>query len=112
MRYLAQTLDDCTYLLAVIGEAERDGADRLLAHVAALEADAADRVILDLTDMSFLDSSALASIAGAWLNLRGREVPATLVVPAASQTHRMLAVAGMLDRLTVVETRSDALALH
>jgi anti-anti-sigma regulatory factor len=81
MRYVAQTLDDCTYLLAVIGEAERDGADRLLAHVAALEADAADRVILDLTDMSFLDSSALASIVGPWLNLRGREVPATLVVP-------------------------------
>ena len=93
MRYLAQTLDDRTYVLAVIGEAERDGGDRLLAHVVALEADPPDRVILDLTDMSFLDSSALASVVGAWLNLRAREVPTTLVAPAASQAHRMLAVA-------------------
>jgi anti-anti-sigma factor len=110
MRFMAQTLDVNTHLLAVVGELEPDGGDRLMARVDALDTGVGDHVVIDLTDMSFLASAALASIVGASMLLRERGSALTLVVPTGSRAHYVFEVTGLLRRLSVVGTRAEAIA--
>ena len=67
------------------------------------------RLVLDLTAVGFLDSTALGSIIGAVRRVREAGGELTLVLPT-SPARRIFEITGLDSVLTVHATRADALA--
>jgi anti-sigma B factor antagonist len=66
------------------------------------------RVILDLADVDFLDTSALAVIVGHWKKLEA--AGGTLALAGARYRYtKTLWITGLADKLTLYETVADAL---
>jgi anti-anti-sigma factor len=67
------------------------------------------RVILDLTNVDFLDTSALAVIVGHWKKLEARGGGLALAGARYRYT-KTLWITGLADKLTMYETVAEALA--
>jgi anti-sigma B factor antagonist len=88
-------------VLAVSGELDVATVPTLRERVNAITE---GRVVLDLREVSFLDSTALAVFVHAKLRLDGR---LTLVLEADSYARLIFEVAGLADVLDVVETLDE-----
>jgi anti-anti-sigma factor len=106
MRIDAETIDD-SHVIAVVGELDRTLAPRLMAEVDRSES---RRLVLDLTDMSFMDSSGLGAILYAWTRTANRDGRLIIVCPLDAHVRRTFDMRGVGRQLTVVETRAEALA--
>jgi anti-anti-sigma factor len=95
-------------LVRVVGDLEGDDADTL-----ARVADETDppplRRVIDLTEMSFIDSAGIRGLLdlGTATTDAGGEI--VLVIGADSYIRRLLEIRGILDRFRVVASRDDAL---
>jgi len=68
-----------------------------------------NRIILDLADVSFLDTSALAVIVGHWK--RAEAAGGTLALAGARYRYtKTLWITGLADKLTLYETVDEGLA--
>lgn len=94
----------------VIAEGDFD-----LANVRSLRAalhaaiDAGTPVVIDFTDVTFADSTAVAAIVGAYRRAIATDTPLHVVVPADSRVRKVLDLTGVTAALPVCETIDAAL---
>ena len=74
-----------------------------------IEVDGAHTVVVDLTVVTFLDSSALGTLVGALRRLRERDGNLRIVRPA-STADRIFALTGLDTVLDLYSTRRDAVS--
>ena len=72
--------------------------------------DAARLVIIDLTQVTFLDSSGLNTLVRAQRQLAPRGIALRIVSPSDRVVRRVFEIAHLEDELTLVETVADARA--
>lgn len=66
-------------------------------------------LVVDLSEVSFIDSSALGAIVELQNHLRRSEQPLAVVVPSGSAVAVSVNLSGLHDRLPIFETRQAAL---
>jgi anti-sigma B factor antagonist len=84
-------------VLAVKGEVDLYTSPQLREKVAEMVEKGGDRLVIDLTDVGFMDSSGLGVLVTALKRAREREGRLTLVCPEGS-VHKVLTITG-LDRV-------------
>ena len=72
--------------------------------------DSTRRVVVDLSEVSFLDSSALNTLVHSQRTLASRDVVLRIVSPAAHPVSRVFAITHLVDSLNVVDSLDEALA--
>jgi anti-sigma B factor antagonist len=105
--------DDRLAVVTLRGELDAHDAPRLrelfAGAIGELAAIAEPRLVLDLTAVSFIDSTALGSIIGAVRRIREAGGELTLVLPS-SPARRIFEITGLDTILSVHSTRAEALA--
>ena len=104
---LASTLDADVLLVTVEGEVDMSTAPRLLDGLNAVS-EVVRLVIIDLTHVTFLDSSGLNTLVRAQRQLAPRGIALRIVSPSDRVVRRVFEIAHLEDELTLVETVVDA----
>jgi anti-sigma B factor antagonist len=103
-----ENLDEERHVVAVAGEIDLFTAPELKAALAAALEAGRTRIVVDLTDTSFLDSTALGVLIGAVKRLRSRDGVLTIV-----NTDRNIAktfeITGLDQIFTIRPTRGEAI---
>lgn len=71
-----------------------------------------ERLVIDLSDVSFIDSSGLGALVDIHNRLRRDRRQLVVVAPSGSVAAVLLELAGLRGRLSVFETRANALAMQ
>jgi anti-anti-sigma factor len=100
--------DTAALVLEVEGEVDMLTAPAVLKAVEEVP-DGTPWVVVDLTKVSFLDSSGLNTLVQARRVLDARQVTMRLVVPADGAIRRVFEITRLTEALTVVDTREAAL---
>jgi anti-anti-sigma factor len=101
----------CSGALVVEAEGEIDMATApQLGDALGAVSDRATRVVVDLSAVSFLDSSGLNALVHAQRELAGREVSFRVVSPKDQVVRRVLEITQLTEELGVVESLDAALA--
>jgi anti-anti-sigma factor len=103
------SLDQDVLTVEASGEVDMSTAPRLLEIVDAVS-DVVRLVVVDLTGVSFLDSSGLNTLVKAQRRLSPRGIGLRVVVPADHAVRRVFEIARLEDELRVVETAGEARA--
>ena len=103
------TLDRDVLTVAVAGEVDMSTAPRLLEIIDAVS-DAPRLVVVDLTEVGFLDSSGLNALVQGQRRLASRRIALRVVVPSDHAVRRVFAIARLEDQLQIVESVEDARA--
>jgi anti-anti-sigma factor len=109
MRLLTERADHETQVIRVVGDLEWQDAS-LLSDVPAQTDPPPRRRVIDLSDMTFIDSmgmKALLELEDATSAAGGETV---LVLAEDSYVRRLLEIRGVLDRFRVAATRAEALS--
>ena len=101
--------DEDTAILAVVGDVDLFTAPEVGPRLAEALATGVRRVMVDLSGSSFVDSSGLATLIGAYGRVTDRGGRMALVSTGEEVAH-ILRVTGLDEVLTVVATREEALA--
>jgi len=96
-------------LLEVAGEIDMATAPRL-AEAMALAQDRARRVVVNLSEVTFLDSSALNALVHARRSLADRGLELRVVSPADRVVRRVFEITRLTEPLNVVDSLDEALA--
>jgi anti-anti-sigma factor len=105
-----QSLDDSVELLAVSGELDLSNSTELRRRIERAVRDGRDRVVIDLSDLTHMDSSGLAALIDCHQLAEARGGRLALVITSES-VRRTVEVRG-LDRLfTTTGSRDDAVAV-
>lgn len=100
---------DGVVVVVVRGEVDIRTAPELRDCLSQVVEGGAQQVVLDLSDVDFLDSTALSVMVGAHKRL-SKAGSALLVVAATEAVQRVLAVTGLGRVFSVHESRADALS--
>ena len=93
---------DDEHVIALVGELDLDGAERVTQELQRAEATDARRIVLDLSNLEFIDSSGIRLIIAA--DARSRMDGDRLVVIRGPQAvHRVFELTGIAERLTFVD---------
>ena len=103
------SLEQDVLIVTAAGEVDMSTAPRLLEMIDAIS-DAARLVIVDLTEVSFLDSSGLNTLVRGQRRLSVRGIGLRVVVPSDHAVRRVFEIAHLEDELHVVETAAEARA--
>ena len=103
-----EQLDDGVVVVVVHGEVDIRTAPELRHCLAQVLDGEVKRIVLDLTDVEFLDSTALSVMVGAHKRLSKTGEP-LVVVAATEPVQRVLSVTGLSRVFAVHESRHDAL---
>ena len=100
-----------TLVVEVVGEADMATAPELAQALdAAAVNDSVRRVVVDLTGVTFLDSSALNALVHGQRGLAAREIAFRVVSPADQVVRRVFEITQLVGPLSVVDSLDDALA--
>ena len=100
-----------TLVVEVAGEIDMATAPELAQALAAdVLHDSVQRVVVDLTAVTFLDSSALNALVQSQRALAAREIAFRVVSPIDEAVRRIFEITQLADQLRVVDSRDDALA--
>ena len=100
-----------TLVVEVVGEADMATAPELAQALdAAAVNDSVRRVVVDLTGVTFLDSSALNALVHGQRGLAAREIAFRVVSPADQVVRRVFEITQLTGPLSVVDSLDDALA--
>jgi anti-sigma B factor antagonist len=102
------TQDDVC-IVTVTGEIDMVSAPDVIAAFAPHEATRLRRWVVDITGVSFIDSTGLSAFVKAHRELERQGVEFRLVVGPSSAAHRALEITGLLDELNVVSSVEEAL---
>ena len=99
---------DSTQLVAVRGEVDLATVDALRGASCSSALGRSEKVVLDLREVSFMDTQGLAAVieAGAGLGRLGHAVSSSCARPRT--VHRLFDMIGLSDRLTVVDDPAAA----
>jgi anti-sigma B factor antagonist len=103
------SLDDARHVIAVRGEIDLFTAPDLKAMLLGAIDAGKTRVVVDLSETTFLDSTALGVLIGAIKRLRARDGALTLVNTDAN-TAKTFEITGLDQIFTITETRDEAIA--
>jgi len=101
--------DEGVHLVAVSGELDLAGVPRLHAALDAPAARQSPAVVLDVSNVTFIDSTALAALLRANDELTSDGVRMVMVCPPGP-VRRLLDMTSLADRLTLATDRAGALA--
>ena len=102
-------LDDATHVVAVTGEIDLFTAPELKQKLTDAIEGGKSRIVVDLTETSFLDSTALGVLIGAVKRLRSRE-GALVIVNVDQNIAKTFEITGLDQIFTILATRDDAIA--
>ena len=103
------SLDDERHVVAVRGEIDLFTAPDLKAMLLAAIDSGKSRIVVDLSDTSFLDSTALGVLIGAVKRLRARDGVLTLVNTDANIA-KTFEITGLDQIFTITGSRDEAIA--
>ena len=103
------SLDDQRHVVAVRGEIDLFTAPDLKAMLLAAIDSGKSRIVVDLTDTTFLDSTALGVLIGAVKRLRARDGMLTLVNTDANIA-KTFEITGLDQIFTITASREEAIA--
>jgi anti-sigma B factor antagonist len=101
------TLDQDVLTVGVVGEVDMSTAPRLLEILDAVS-EASRLVVVDLTEVSFLDSSGLNVLVKAQRRLAPRGIALRVVVPSDHALRRVFEIARLEEQLQIVESAEEA----
>jgi anti-sigma B factor antagonist len=103
-----EPVDDKTHLVSPAGEIDALTAPQLGSTLLGLADDGKTGVVVDLSRVTFIDSTAIGVILNALRALGKRSARLVLVCPT-ERTLRPFEVTGLTDRLSIVRSVEDAL---
>jgi anti-sigma B factor antagonist len=105
-RTVEESLDDETQLLAVYGDVDLKSARGLRDALDEAAQDAKPRLIIDMSEVPFMDSSGLAALIGAQKAVRART---KMIVVCPENIRRIFEVTRLDSVVDVVDTLPEAL---
>ena len=102
-------VDPSTQVVAVRGEIDLFTAPELKQKLTDAIEGGKSRIVVDLTDTSFLDSTALGVLIGAVKRLRSRD-GALVIVNVDQNIAKTFEITGLDQIFTILPTRDDAIA--
>ena len=102
-------LDTDRHVVAVRGEIDLFTAPELKEKLTDAIESGKSRIVVDLTDTTFLDSTALGVLIGAVKRLRSRE-GALVIVNVDQNIAKTFEITGLDQIFTILSTRDDAIA--
>jgi anti-sigma B factor antagonist len=102
-------LDDDRHVLAVRGEIDLFTAPELKQKLTDAIESGRSRIVVDLTETSFLDSTALGVLIGAVKRLRARE-GALVIVNVDQNIAKTFEITGLDQIFTILGSREEAIA--
>ena len=103
------SLDSDRHVVAVRGEIDLFTAPELKQKLTDAIEGGKSRIVVDLTDTTFLDSTALGVLIGAVKRLRSRE-GALVIVNVDQNIAKTFEITGLDQIFTILSTRDDAIA--
>jgi anti-sigma B factor antagonist len=103
-----EAIDDTTHVVAPSGEIDAFTAPQLGRRLLALTEEGKTAVVVDLSKVTFLDSTAIGVLLNALRQLGTRDGRLVLVCPS-DRVRRPFQVTGLLDRLPITGSREEAL---
>ena len=104
-----ETLEGDRHVIAVRGEIDLFTAPELKSALSEAIETGRTRIVVDLTDTTFLDSTALGVLIGAVKRLRSRE-GALVIVNVDQNIAKTFEITGLDQIFTILPTRDDAIA--
>jgi anti-sigma B factor antagonist len=104
-----ESLDTDRHVVAVRGEIDLFTAPELKQKLTDAIEGGKSRIVVDLTDTSFLDSTALGVLIGAVKRLRSRD-GALVIVNVDQNIAKTFEITGLDQIFTILSTRDDAIA--
>ena len=101
-----EAVDDDTHLLVVRGDVDMQNAADLRNAIEEASSEGKSRLVIDMSDVPFMDSSGLASLVGAQKSIRG---DVRMIVICPENLRRIFEVTRLDTILTVVATLPEAL---
>jgi anti-sigma B factor antagonist len=105
---LEEPIDENTHIVAPAGEIDALTAPQLGSRLLGLADDGKTGVVVDLTRVTFMDSTGIGVILNALRALGARSATLVLVCPT-ERIMRPFEVTGLTNRLPIVKTLDDAL---
>jgi anti-anti-sigma factor len=111
MEVTGENIDARTRVIAVTGELVGSSGAQLVRIVQSALDEEVERVLIDLTEMVFMDSGGLAALVASWsaTNERGRGF--AVVLKTGSHAERSLELRGVSGVFSVAGSREAALAI-
>jgi anti-anti-sigma factor len=99
---------DTVEVVDVIGEIDMATAPSLTTAIGSIQ-DGIRRVVVNLTEATFLDSSALNALVNCQRDLHQRGIAFWVVSPLDRNVRRVFEITNLIESLSVVECLNDAL---
>ena len=106
---LEEAVDERTHVLAPEGEVDAVSSPQLGKRILALAEDGSSCVIVDLSEVTFMDSNGIGVLLNAMRQLASRGGQLLLVCPT-ERVLRPFRITGLIGRLSISSSREEALA--
>ena len=103
-----ETVNDSTHVVALRGEIDAHTAPKLGSRLFVLAEDGAKGVVVDLSEVTFMDSTGIGVLMNALRNLSIRRCKLVLVCPS-ERVLRPFQITGLVTHLTIFNSREKAL---
>ena len=103
-----ETVDDTTHVVSARGEIDALTAPRLGSRLFGLADEGTRRVVVDLSEVTFMDSTGIGVLLNALAHFSSRHGQLVLVCPT-ERVLRPFEVTGLVGHLTIFDSREKAL---
>ena len=103
-----ETVDESTHVVTLRGEIDAHTAPRLGSRLFGLAEDGARAVVVDLSHVTFMDSTGIGVLLNALRHLSLRRCRMVLVCPT-ERVMRPFEITGLVGHLTIFDSREKAL---
>ena len=110
MTFTDETIDARTRVFAVTGELVGTSGAQLIASAREALDGETQHIVIDLTEMTFMDSGGLAALLGTWSACAVAGGRCIVVLAPASPALRSLEIRGVQGVFELASTRAEALA--
>ena len=101
--------DPATLVATLRGEVDVTNAEELARQIAAEATNEVDRLVLDFSELAFLDSSGVRALIGLVRRVQTRGALAMAVVPEGAPIERIFEITRMEELVPLARSRDEAL---